>query len=336
MMPRQGNDGMRVLPGLTLSILLAAGLVVTSPAQGQSKQGYPVKPIRIVSGFPPGGVNDIVARTISTKLAENLSTAVVVDNRPGAGTMLATAMVAKAEPNGYTLLVYSSSFAITAALQESLPYHPLKDFAGVAQIGLSTQALIVPSTLGIKSVKELVALAKEQPGKIILGSSGAGTGSHLIGERFRLAVGINVVHVGFRGNSDMLLQIAGGRVHYGFSNIAPALPLARDGKLTILAVITLRRSPVLPDVPTVDESFPGFSHQGVFGLLAPARTPRDILIFLNKEVGRVLDQADGRERLAAVGIQPATAFTPEQFDKFVHEEIENFTRVARAIGLRKP
>ena len=317
-----------------LCIVLAAGCVAASPALGQ--QSYPAKPIRIVSGFPPGGVNDIVARTISTKLAENLSTAVVVDNRPGAGTMLATAMVAKAEPNGYTLLVYSSSFAITAALQESLPYHPHKDFAGVAQIGLSTQALIVPTTLGITSVKELVALAKTQPGKIILGSSGAGTGSHLIGERFRLAVGINVVHVGFKGNSDMLLQIAGGRVHYGFSNIAPALPLVRAGKLAILAVITPRRSPVLPDVPTVGESVPGFSQQGVFGLLAPAKTPRHIVNLLNKEVGRVLDQADGRERLVAVGIQPTTASTPEQFEKFVHEEIANFTKVARDIGLRKP
>jgi tripartite-type tricarboxylate transporter receptor subunit TctC len=319
----------------TLWMLLVGGYVAATPALGQKEQPYPVKPIRIVSGFPAGGVNDIVARTIGTKLAENLGTAVVVDNRPGAATMLATAAVARAEPNGYTLLVYSSSFAINAAIQESLPYHPIKDFTGVAQIALSTQALIVPGSLGVKSVKELVALAKAQPGKIILGSSGAGTGSHLIGERFRLAAGINVVHVGFKGNSDMLLQIAGGRVHYGFSNISPALPLAKDGKLTILAVITRERSPVLPDVPTVGESLPGFSHQGVFGLLAPARTPRHIVNLLNKEVGRVLGQADGRERLLAAGLVPATAVTPEQFEKFVHEEIANFTKVVRDIGMRK-
>lgn len=320
---------------MALSILFAAGCVAASPALGQPGQGYPVKPIRIVSGFPAGGVNDILARTIGAKLSESLGTAVVVDNRPGAATMLATATVAKAEPNGYTLLVYSSSFAINAAIQTSLPYDPVKDFTGVAQIALSTQALIVPTSLGIKSLKELVALAKAQPGKIILGSSGAGTGSHLIGERFRLAAGINVVHVGFRGNSDMLLQIAGGRVHYGFSNISPVLPLAKDGKLAILAVITRERSPVLPDVPTVGESLPGFSHQGVFGLLAPARTPRHIVNLLNREVGRILGQADNRERFMAAGLLPATAATPEQFEKFIHEEIANFTKVARDIGFRK-
>jgi tripartite-type tricarboxylate transporter receptor subunit TctC len=317
-------------------LLLAAGSLASPPAPAQTGPGYPVKPIRIVSGFPPGGVNDIVARTIATKLAENTSTAVIVDNRPGAATMLANAMVAKADPNGYTLLMYSSSFAIGAAIQGSLPYDPVKDFAGVAPIGLSTQALIVPASLGIKSVKELIALAKAQPGKVILGSSGAGTGSHLVGERFRLAAGINVVHVGFKGNADMLIQIAGGRVHYGLSNIAPALPLVKDGKLAIIAVMTRERSPALPEVPTVGESLPGFSHQGAFGLLAPARTPRPILALLNKEVGRITGQGDGRERLLAIGIVPISGDSPEQFEKFVHEEVVNFTKVAREIGLRKP
>jgi tripartite-type tricarboxylate transporter receptor subunit TctC len=316
-------------------LLLVASAAATSPALGQPAAGFPAKPIRIVSGFPPGGVNDIVARTVAGKLAENLRTAVVVDNRPGASTMLATALVAKADPNGYTLLVYSSSFAINAALQESLPYDPRKDFAGVAQVALSTQALIVPPSLGVKSVKELIALARAQPGKIILGSSGAGTGSHLIGERFRLAAGIKVVHVGFKGNADMLLQIAGGRVHYGVSNISPALPLVRDGKLQILAVITRERSPLLPEVPAVGETLAGFSHQGVFGLLAPARTPRPAINLLNKEVGRILATPEGRERLAASGIEPANPTTPEQFEKFVYDEIENFTRVARELGLRK-
>jgi tripartite-type tricarboxylate transporter receptor subunit TctC len=318
-----------------LPILLAAGFVATAPALGQVKQGYPVKPIHMVSGFPPGGVNDLVARTISTKLAESLSTPVVVDNRPGAAGTLAATMVARAEPNGYTLFVYSSGFAIQAAIQESLPYNPLKDFAGVARIGPSTQALIVSPSLGIKSVKELVALAKAQPGKVILGSSGAGSGSHLIGEKFRLAAGINVVHVGFKGNSDMLMQIAGGRVHYGISVFGPAMPLAKDGKLTILAVTTKQRSAVLPDVPTVGESLPGFSHEGGFGLLAPARTPRNILNLLNKEVGRILEQADARDRLTAAGVVP-TASSPEQFEKHVREEIETFTKVVRDIGLRKP
>src|SRR5262245_4537532 len=229
---------MRGLRGSAVLIVFAAGVAAALPAFAQKTAAYPVKPIHLVSAFPPGGVNDTVARTIGTRLAEGLSTPVVVDNRPGAGGTLAAVMVARAEPSGYTLLLYSSGFAINAALQDSLPYRPLKDFTGVARIGPNTQALIVPAALGIKSVKELVDLAKAQPGKIILGSSGAGSGSHLIGERFRLAAGVNVVHVGFKGNSDLLLQLAGGRVHYGISAIGPALPLVKDGKLAILAVTT--------------------------------------------------------------------------------------------------
>lgn len=323
------------LPGWTFSILLTAAAVATAPALGQPGKGYPVKPIHVVSGFPPGGVNDSVARTISMKLAENLSTAVVVDNRPGAAGTLAAAMVAKAEPNGYTLLIYSSGFAINAALQENLPYDPRKDFVGVAQIGPNTQALIVAPSLGVKSVTELVALAKAQPGKIVLGSSGAGSGSHLIGETVRLLAGINVVHVGFKGNADLMLQIAGGRVHYGISALGPAMPLIKDGKLTVLAVTSPQRSALLPDVPTLTESLPGFRYRGGFGLLAPAKSPRNIVNLLNREVGRILGQADVRERLVNMGIVPDPA-SPEQFDKWVREEIEYFSRVVRDIGMRKP
>jgi tripartite-type tricarboxylate transporter receptor subunit TctC len=320
----------------SVGILFAAHLAAAPPVVGQPGPDYPSKPIRLISGFPPGGVNDLLARTIGTKLADNMSTAVIVDNRPGAATMLASALVAKAEPDGYTLLLYSGSFAINAAIQESLPYHPLRDFAGVAAIGLSTQALIIAPALGVKSVGDLMALAKAQPSKIIRGSAGAGTGSHLLGERFRLAAGINDVHVGFKGNADMLIQIAGGRVHYGLSNVGPALPLVKDGKLAILAVMTRERSPVLPDVPTVGESLPGFSHEGVFGLLAPSKTPRHILNLLNREIGRIIGQEDGRKRLLAVGIVPVSAVTPEQFDSLVREEIGHYTKVAREIGLRKP
>ena len=326
---------LRLYPGFTRSIVLAAGLAATSPVIGQSARGYPVKPIHVVSGFPPGGVNDSVARMVSTKLAENLSTAVVVDNRPGAAGTLAAAMVAKAEPNGYTLLVYSSGFAINAAIQETLPYDPRKDFVGVAQIGPNTQALIVAPFLGVKSVAELVALAKAQPGKIVLGSSGAGSGSHLIGETVRLLAGISVVHVGFKGNADLMLQIAGGRVHYGISALGPAMPLVKDGKLAVLAVTSPQRSPLMPDVPALAESLPGFRYRGGFGLLAPARTPRNVVNLLNREVGRILEQPDVRERLVNMGVVPAPA-SAEQFDKWVREEIEYFSKVVRDIGMRKP
>jgi tripartite-type tricarboxylate transporter receptor subunit TctC len=325
---------MHVLARTTFSILIAAGVASALPALAQTKQAYPTKPIRIVSGFPPGGVNDIIARTVSVKLSESLSTPVIVENRPGAAGVVAANSVARAEPNGYTVMIYSSGFAINAAIQESLPYDPLKDFTGVAQLGPITQGLIVSPSLGVKTVKDLVALAKVQEGKIILGSSGAGSGSHLIGEIFRLAAGIKVVHVGFKGNADMLIQIAGGRVHYGISAIGPAMPLYKDGKLLILGVTTSKRSTVLPDVPAIGESLPNFKYQGGFGLLAPAKTPRDIVNLLNKEIAKILALPDAREQLLTAGIFP-TVSTPEQFDKIVREEIATFTRVVREIGLRK-
>jgi tripartite-type tricarboxylate transporter receptor subunit TctC len=317
-----------------MPVLFAVGLSAWSSAPAQEPR-YPAKPIRMVSGFPPGGVNDTVARTISTRLAERLSTTVVVDNRPGAAGTLAALAVARAEPTGYTFLVYSTGFAISAALHDNLPYNPRKDFTGVARFGPITQALIVSSALGIKSVKELVALAKAQPGKIILGSSGAGTGSHLIGEKVRLVAGVNVVHVGFKGNADMLLQIAGGRVHYGISAPGPAMPLVKDGKLMILAVTTPQRSSALPDVPSLTEVLPGFRYQGGFGLLAPARTPRNIVNLVNKEIGQILQQADVRDRLITAGIVP-TPSTPEQFDEIVRDDIETISQLVRETGLRKP
>jgi tripartite-type tricarboxylate transporter receptor subunit TctC len=184
-------------------------------------------------------------------------------------------------------------------------------------------------------VKELVAFAKAQPGKVIMGSSGAGSGSHLIGEMVRLAAGMNVVHVGFKGNADLLLQIAGGRVHYGISALGPAMPLVKDGKLMVLAVTTAQRSTVLPDVPSLTESLPGFKYRGGFGLLAPARTPRTILNLLNEEIGRILGQPDTRDRLITAGIVP-TVSTADQFDRIVREEIETYTKLVRDIGLRKP
>lgn len=324
---------MRVISAVMLPVLFVAGLALPLSSSAQPKPAYPTKPVRIVSGFPPGGVNDIVARTISTRLSESLSTPVIVENRPGAAGVLAASMVAKAEPNGYTIMIYSSGFAINAAIQESLPYDPLKDFTGVAQLGPITQGLIVSQSLGIKTVKELVALGKAQEGKIILGSSGAGSGSHLIGEIFRLAAGFKPVHVGFKGNADMLIQIAGGRVHYGISAIGPAMPLVKDGKLLILAVTTPQRSTVLPEVPTIAESVPSFRYQGGFGLLAPAKTPRDVVNLLNKEVGKILAQQDARASLLNAGIFP-TVSTPEQFDKTVRDEIATFNKVVREIGLR--
>ena len=309
-------------------------LAASQPVWAQHPR-FPVKPVRLVSGFPADGQNDIVARTVGVKLAEQWGQSVVVDNRPGASGILAAAAVAKAEPDGYTLLLYSSGFAINAALQPQLPYDPVKDFTGVARIGPIAQALIVAPSLDVKTVPDLIALAKAQPGKIVLGSSGAGTGSHLIGEMVRLEAGIKIVHVGFKGNTDMLIQIAGGRVHFGFSAIGAAMSLIKDGKLTALAVTTPRRAPALPEVPTIAESMPSFRYQGGFGMLAPAKTPRAVLDIINAEIGRALNQPDTRDRLVAAGIVP-TASSTEEFDRHFRDEVARYSRLIREIGLRVP
>lgn len=314
-------------------MLGAFGVVAALPAFAQQR-AYPAKPIRLVSGFPAGGQNDIVARTVGGKLSEQWAHAVVVDNRPGASGIIAASAVAKAEPDGYTLLLYSSGFAINAALQPQLPYDPLKDFTGVARIGPIAQTLVVSSTLGVKSMPELIAMAKAQPGKIVMGSSGAGTGSHLIGEMVRLEAGVKVVHVGFKGNADMLIQIAGGRVHYGLTAIGAAMPLIKDGKLVPLAVSTPQRAPALPDVPTISESIPSFRYQGGFGMLAPAKTPRAVLDVINAEVRRALNQPDARDRLVTAGIVPA-ASTTEEFDRHFRDEVARYAKLTREIGLRK-
>lgn len=324
-----------VLEKILIALLLGAlGVVSAQPAHAQQR-GYPVKPIRLVSGFPAGGQNDIVARTLGGKLSEQWKHAVVVDNRPGASGILAAAAVAKAEPDGYALLMYSSGFAINAALQPQLPYDPLQDFTGVARIGPIAQALVVAPSLGVKSMPELIALAKAQPGKIVLGSSGAGTGSHLIGEMVRIEAGIKIVHVGFKGNADMLIQIAGGRVHYGLSAIGAAMPLIRDGKLVPLAVSTPQRAPALPDVPTLSESIPSFRYQGGFGMLAPAKTPRAVVGIVNAGMRHALSQPDVRGRLVTAGIVP-TASTAEEFDRHFRDEVTRFARLTREIGLRAP
>lgn len=317
----------------TLAIVIATGVAAASlPGFAQTIETFPSKPVRLVTSGA-GGTNDIVARMIGQKMAEGWGQPVVVENRTGAGGAMAAATVARAAPDGYTLLLHSAQFVIGAAVHANLPYEPLKDFAGVTQIGFATNALVVVPSLGVKSVKDLIALAQAQPGKIIYSSSGAGSGTHMLGERFRLTAGIKVVHVGFKGVSDAMIEVLAGRVHYSMPPLGTALPFMRDGKLLALAVANLQRSPLLPDVPTMVEVLPGYERDGSFGLQAPARTPRPILNRIGNDVRRILDLPDIKERLQAMSFFPAPT-TPEEFDKIVRADIATFTRVAKLVGLR--
>ena len=304
------------------------------PALAQTQQKFPSKPIRLVVAFTAGGQTDTIARMIGQKMSENWGRPVVVDNRPGGGGVLAAGTVAKAAPDGHTLLSPGGNFAISAALQPNLPYDPFKDFAGVTQIGFGAQALIVAPSFGVKSLKELIALAQAQPGKIIYSSGGAGSGTHLSGERFRLAAAIKVVNVAFKGGVEALIETLAGRTHYCFAALTPALPFINDGKLLALAVTTPQRVPILPDVPAMAETLPDFKrNETSSGLLAPAGTPRRILNQISKEVARIFDLPDVKERVQAIAYVAAPT-TPEEYDKIRRGQIETLSKLVRDAGLR--
>ena len=316
---------------------IAAGVVAIAfgsaqPCLAQTATKFPTKPVRIVVGFSPGSATDITARMIAPKLSEMWGQPVVIENRSGAGSTLASAMVAQATPDGHTLMMVSASFAITAVLQKNLPYDALRDFRGVAQIGSSTGALTVAPSLGVRSVKELIALAQERPGKVLYGSTGAGSGIHMATVRFNMVAGINVVHVAFKGQPEMIVEIVTGRVNFGFPGLGPAMPFMKDGRLLALAVNTPKRSPQFPDVPALVEIIPEFERDAAHALVAPARTPRPVVHQISRDVARVIEMPDVRERMHAITFDPAPT-TPEEYDRIIRKQIEIFSKVAKAAGL---
>jgi tripartite-type tricarboxylate transporter receptor subunit TctC len=298
----------------------------------KAQQKFPTKPIRVMVPSSAGTATDTLARMIGAKASESWGQPVVVDSRPGAGGALASNIVAKAAPDGHTLLL-TSGFAISAALQPNLPYDPLKDFTGAGQIGIGSAVLIVAPALGVKSVKDLIVLAKSHPGKFIFGSGPIGTAIHLSGARIIRDAGIKVISVAFKGSTEAIIEVLAGRAHYSYVPLAPALPFIKDGKLIALAV-TPQRIRVLPDVPMLAETLPDYKVSGVsYGLLAPAGTPRPILNKISQEVARVLDLPDIKAWLQAAGIVAAPS-TPEEFDKILREQIARISETARDLGLK--
>ncbi len=314
----------------TCGALLAFAALMVSPVHAQQK--FPTKPIRLVVAFTAGGVPDMLARLLGPRVGDALGQPLVIENRPGAGGTIAANIVSKATPDGYTLLATSNAFAITAALQPVLPYDPIKDFSAVASIGYSTSALVVPPSLGIKSVKELIALANAQPGKVFFGSAGAGSGTHISAERFRHTAGIKAVHVAFKGQPEFIIEIMAGRVQFGMASLSSALPMIKDGKLLPLALVP-GRTPLVPDVPALSEVLPGASRDGSQMWLAPANTPRAILQRVSHEVARALAQPEVKERLLNYAFQIAPA-NPEETDRMLRNDIVVFTKVVMDAGLR--
>jgi tripartite-type tricarboxylate transporter receptor subunit TctC len=313
---------------------LAFALVTTLSFMANAQDRFPNKPIQIIVPFTAGSSTDIHARMVGKKMSENWGQQVVVINRPGGGGIVAGSIVARAAPDGYTLLYHGPGFAVSATLYSKLPYDPLKDFAAVTQIASTPFVLVVGPSLGVKSVNDLIALAKRKPGQLNFGSAGIGGATHLSGEQFRFAADINVVHVPYKGTPEALIDTMAGRIQYFISPIAPALSFIKDGRLLALAVTTAQRSPVLPNVPTVAETaLPGFEMEGWGGLWAPANTPKAVLNQLSNEVARILALPDIRERLQSEGVVPKSS-TPEEFAKFTRAEIEKLGKVVKASGMR--
>jgi len=297
-------------------------------------QGYPTRQVHIIVPFTAGSATDILARTYGQKLSEIWNQSVIVDNRPGAGGTIGAALVAKSPPDGYTLLVHSAAQAYNPSIYPSLPYDTVKDFVDIAPLGGQPNVLVVAPSAGIKTLAELIALAKQKPGQLNFASAGTGSGTHINGEKFKLAAGIDVVHIPYKGTPEALTDTMAGRVTYFFSPVSAALPLVRDGKLVALAVSTAKRSSVLPNVPTIAESgLPGFDYSLWIGIFAPAGTPSEVVERIARDVHAAGQAPDVKERLAALGAEPMP-MTPSEFKQFVDTEIIESAKVIKAAGIK--
>ncbi len=316
------------------AVVVTGVALAAAPGIPQAQQNFPSKPIRLVAATTPGSQPDGIARMLAQKMSESWGRPVVMENRPGAGGLLGAGTVAKATPDGHTLLYALPNFAISPVLQQSVPYDPIKDFAGITQIGFSTNVLVAAPALGVKSVNDLVALAKAQPGKLIFASSATGSASHLTGARFNFIASIKVVQVAFKGGPDATIEILGGRAHYHVGTMGVVLPFVREGKLVALAVTTPQRASVLPDVPALGETMPEFKRpETSHAVLAPAGTPRPIVNQINKEIARILDLPDVRERLQGIDFVPAPS-TPEQYNKILRAQLETLSKLVSDAGLK--
>ena len=313
-------------------LLLLIGLALAPGALAQS--GYPAKPVRMIVAFTAGSETDYLARIVGQKLGELWGQQVVVENRPGAGGVLAASIVAGAPPDGYTLFTQSMAHAIAPAVHTKQPFYTLKDFAPISQIAGVPNVLVVAPGHGFSSVAELVAAARQRPGQLTFGSAGIGSGMHINGEQFRLAADIQTVHVAYKGGPESLTDLLGGRIDFVFAPIGLAIPLVKERKLLALGVSPAARSPALPDVPTIAEAgVPGFEFDTWYGLFAPGATPRALIAQISSDVRKVLNEKDVQERFATRGAVPKPS-TPEQFDAFVRAETDKLGKIIRAAGIK--
>lgn len=319
---------------LLRAAVAAAALALPAVALGQAE--YPSKPVRLIVGFAPGGSTDIVARVVAQKLSERLGQSVVVENKAGAGGTIGADAAAKAAADGYTLtLGTTSTHAIAAGAYANLPYDPVKDFAHVSLVAVTPYLLVVNPQVNAKTLPEFIALVKGQPGKLNYASAGAGTATHLAMEMLKDAAKIDIVHIPYKGNAPADVAILAGDVQAVFGSMPALLQNAKAGKVRPLAVGTARRSPALPDVPTVaEQGYPGFEAALWLGIMAPAGTPRPVIDRLHREIVAIVATPEFRQQMDANGAEPLSSASPEEFTAAVRSEADRYGKLVKAIGIK--
>jgi tripartite-type tricarboxylate transporter receptor subunit TctC len=314
-----------------LYVTLISSFLLAAPVAAQQ---YPSRPIRVVVPFAPGGAVDLVARTVAPRLTDVFGQTVVVDNRGGAGGTIGADIVAKARPDGYTLLVASMGVAVNAVLYPKLPYDTLKDLAPVTTLGEQPNIVVAHPSVPAKSIRELLALAKSRPGQITYASGGVGSNTHLVTVLFAQMAKVDLLHVPYKGLGPAITDLVGGQVQLVISNVSTALPHVKSGKLRLLAVTTGKRFPLFPDTPTVSEAgVPGYESSGWYGMWVTAGTPQTILGALNREMVKILDSSAVKEQFGAQGLQ-AIPTSPAAFGKRLREEIRKWGPVVKASGAK--
>ena len=321
-------------PGAAQVIQVAMVACVSAFATQAVAQAYPNRPIRIIVALAPGGGTDVTGRIVSQKLAEQMGVPVVVENRPGAGTLIGTEAVAKSAPDGYTLMTSSPELSINPSLQAKLPYDTLKDFVAISQLTTGQYFLSTHPSVPVKNVRELIALAKVKPGRVTYGSSGNGSANHLGGVLFQHMTGTTLVHVPYRSSGQSATALMSGEIDWLMSSTSAAITPIKSGRLRGIAVTGPKRLALTPEIPTVSESgVPGFEVTGWYMMLAPAGVPRDIIAKLNSEIVKAVHSATVKDRFAALGTEPV-GNSPEVCGEFLRAEIAKWTKVVRAAGAK--
>ena len=320
-----------------MRILVAAinASVYVSAVHAQPAGGYPTHPVRIIVPLAPGGNVDIVARSLAHQLSDNMGQQIIVENRPGASSLVGTQLAAKSPPDGYTLLAIANTFAMVPSIVSNPGYDPLRDFAAISLTCLVPQVLVVNPALPVKSVKELIALAKARPGQLTYATSGAGGTGHMATELFSRQVGVKMLHVPYKGNAQAIIDVIGGQVMLMFDQVSTSDPYIKSGKLRPLAVSSVKRSPLFPNLPTIDEAgVPGFEDITFNGLVAPAGTPRELLVRVNQEVAKVVSIPALRNRFIERGVELKASASPEEFTAYIKAEVDKKSKLARDAGIR--